>query len=714
MAKKIGVDLVVNDKGTKKINKFSNNIGGLSKKLLNLKTAFVGVAATAGIGAFVKATLKASDSIAKTADKIGLTTDALQELRYAASRAGVETSTIDMAMQRFIRRFAEAKQGVGELKDVLNKYNITTDDSMEAFNQLANVIATTEDKSERLRIAFKAFDSEGVGLVNMLKLGSAGMDALRKRANELGIVLDNELLRKAEALNDGLTDLKEVISKTLMRAFLELADPLKVIVDNMTAWAKANKELITDKTVSIFEDMVEITKFLSQHINELITAMKFLSTVIAFRVAVAFSNSIAVIAAYGKSMMGITAASQKTVKATKAVGGSLVTVDKRVGSIRRKFLTGRMKTFGIIGVLLGGAYGITRYLTQIEEFGNIFKAVTASLKYDVQVVWLVLQQSFYATIHALKNAWADFTNWIGNNTPDILKERLGITTNIITKPINQAGRDIDERLATLKREYRDYLEQLRKSEMPAPVVKPDVDKVAPPKKVLPPKTEIIPKKLDSDVADLYAWAPAGAPVRKPDPEKTPIGGMDAVLDDLIDKWFRTKTTMTKIAQTVGESLAYNIGGPLMDLIEGTKTLKEAFSDMTRSMGRELIQMGVRLMILRAVKSVFNFGGAAAEGGIFPGGFQPFANGGIVNKPTLGLIGEGHNSEAVIPLKNGNVPVEMRGGSKALINSMTINVTASPGMTDADAKKQGKQIARSFQSEIDRRIMYHKRPGGMLA
>ena len=56
---------------------------------------------------------------------------------------------------------------------------------------------------------------------------------------------------------------------------------------------------------------------------------------------------------------------------------------------------------------------------------------------------------------------------------------------------------------------------------------------------------------------------------------------------------------------------------------------------------------------------------AAEGAIFPGSFMPiraFASGGIADRPTFGLIGEGGGPEAVIPLKGGKVPVEMRGGS----------------------------------------------------
>jgi len=58
-----------------------------------------------------------------------------------------------------------------------------------------------------------------------------------------------------------------------------------------------------------------------------------------------------------------------------------------------------------------------------------------------------------------------------------------------------------------------------------------------------------------------------------------------------------------------------------------------------------------------------------EGGVILGGWKPidagnaymrsFQEGGIVRGPTIGLIGEGGRDEAVIPLKGGKVPVEMK-------------------------------------------------------
>ena len=49
----------------------------------------------------------------------------------------------------------------------------------------------------------------------------------------------------------------------------------------------------------------------------------------------------------------------------------------------------------------------------------------------------------------------------------------------------------------------------------------------------------------------------------------------------------------------------------------------------------------------------------AQGGIVAGALRPiaeFANGGIISRPTLAMVGEGGGPEAVVPLKNGAIPV----------------------------------------------------------
>ncbi len=67
--------------------------------------------------------------IGKKASRVSLTTDALQELRYAGELTGVATNALDISMQRFARRIAEVANGAeNDLGKVLKANNIALRD----------------------------------------------------------------------------------------------------------------------------------------------------------------------------------------------------------------------------------------------------------------------------------------------------------------------------------------------------------------------------------------------------------------------------------------------------------------------------------------------------------------------------------------------------------------------------------------------------------
>lgn len=222
------------DRAQRRMGRFSKGINAARVAM----AGFSGVLATVGFGSLVRESVQYADSIAKTADKVGVSTSALQELRFAAEQSGVATNTLDMALQRFSRRVGEAAQGSGELKDTLKSYGIEVRDAngqtrtTEAvLNDLADVIQRAGSDQERLRIAFKAFDSEGAAFVNALRNGSDGLDEFRDRAKELGLVMEEDVIRNAEIVNDRFNELSQTIGVRLKSATLEATDFLGQLAD---------------------------------------------------------------------------------------------------------------------------------------------------------------------------------------------------------------------------------------------------------------------------------------------------------------------------------------------------------------------------------------------------------------------------------------------------------------------------------------------------
>ena len=112
-----------------------------------------------------------------------------------------------------------------------------------------------------------------------------------------------------------------------------------------------------------------------------------------------------------------------------------------------------------------------------------------------------------------------------------------------------------------------------------------------------------------------------------------------------------------------------------------------------------------------IATAFGAPAAAANGAIFKGGFRKYANGGIVNSPTLGLIGEGRHNEAVVPLPNGKaIPVDMR--SSAQNNNITVNVS-SDGQTETEGGSDSDGLGRAIAAAVQEELQNQKRSGGIL-
>lgn len=190
-----------------------NRSAGVATKALG---AF-GVALSVGaLTSFAKSNVAAADSLVKTADRLGVTIEALQEYRFAAERSGVATNDADKALEQFTRRLGQAQAGTGTFLPVLTKAGIALRDaaghartSEEVLAEFADAMAAAATPAERMRLATEAFGRSGAGMVNVLRGGSAGLADFARQANDAGVVLGGDLARRAEELNDRIAILGE-------------------------------------------------------------------------------------------------------------------------------------------------------------------------------------------------------------------------------------------------------------------------------------------------------------------------------------------------------------------------------------------------------------------------------------------------------------------------------------------------------------------------
>lgn len=212
MAEDLSIVIRLFDKTKKGLSSVTKNIAKVAGSVVSLRSALILVGGAAGFGFMVKSSLNATNALKKTADKIGTTTEALGGLRYAAELTGVASNTMDMALQRFTRRTAEAAKGTGEAKNAIKELGINAKDLNkmpldERMLVLADAFGNVSGESDKLRLAFKLFDSEGAALVNTLALGRDGLKDLLGEAKLLGLTMSDNAAAGVEKANDEITKL---------------------------------------------------------------------------------------------------------------------------------------------------------------------------------------------------------------------------------------------------------------------------------------------------------------------------------------------------------------------------------------------------------------------------------------------------------------------------------------------------------------------------
>jgi hypothetical protein len=239
MAENVKITISAIDKTKKAFNGVTNGLKTVAKAAFSMKGALVAAAGPAAVGLLIRQSLTAVDTLKKTADKIGTTTEALSALQYAAEISGVTVETVNMAAQRFTRRLAEAAKGTGEAKDALLELNINAEELKkksldEQMLDLADAFADVQNSADKVRLAMKLFDSEGVALVNTLAAGRKGLKELFLEADELGLVLSTRAATGVEKANDALlrlfklgTGLRNQIVANLAPAIESLSTTLK-------------------------------------------------------------------------------------------------------------------------------------------------------------------------------------------------------------------------------------------------------------------------------------------------------------------------------------------------------------------------------------------------------------------------------------------------------------------------------------------------------
>lgn len=255
-------------KADKKIQRFSKNMLRLTKRVAFLGAALVG-GAVAGLIALERRGARAIDELTKFADRIGTSVKALRSLEAAAAFSGVEVNQLRLGLQRMTRRISEAAKGTGEAKAALKELGLDAEavnklSIDQQFRQIAEAMSKVPGQADRVRLAMRLFDSEGVALVNTLSLGSAGLNNVTREMSDLGLIFDRASAHQVERANDQFTKLGFILDGVGESLAINVAPFAELATNKIIEFVKASGGIDTivnkalEKTVQLTESAVNI------------------------------------------------------------------------------------------------------------------------------------------------------------------------------------------------------------------------------------------------------------------------------------------------------------------------------------------------------------------------------------------------------------------------------------------------------------------------
>lgn len=176
-----------------------------------------------------------ADSIQDLADRSGASTKAIQEFRFAAQLSGSSVEVADAATEKFARTLGLAQQGSDAQVKLFRELGVTSTDFDTALRQTLDGIAKLSTVQQRAATGFQIFGKSSATLTGLLGQGSRGFDELAQKAQDLGIVLKDDVIRNAGGANDKLDALKMILNAQFANAVVQNANSLVSLAGSITA-----------------------------------------------------------------------------------------------------------------------------------------------------------------------------------------------------------------------------------------------------------------------------------------------------------------------------------------------------------------------------------------------------------------------------------------------------------------------------------------------
>jgi len=228
-----------------------------------------------------------ADKFDKASLRTGIEVENLQRLEYAAGQSGVSLESVEKSAKKLNDRMGELSEGNEKTKDMFDKLGVsvynadgTMRSSNDVFDDTLMKLAEMGDTAEATALGTDLFGKAYVDMKPLLASGADGIQELKDRADELGIVMSGDAVSAGVKFGDTVADiksslggLKNTVGAAVTPILQQFAD---LIIENMPMIHSMIAQLtpvITDLASQIMPPLMELAKTLLPVIMDLLSQL---------------------------------------------------------------------------------------------------------------------------------------------------------------------------------------------------------------------------------------------------------------------------------------------------------------------------------------------------------------------------------------------------------------------------------------------------------
>lgn len=744
------------------MQRLGDGASGVAGKFTALKGAvgaLAGAAVVAGVTSMIKSVIEAGDKLNDLRQKTGITVEDLDALGYAAELNGSSLDQVSGALGKLSKNMAEAAGGSKEATAVFRQFGISQQDlksgavtTTEAMARIADKLAAMPDGWQKTAAAQQVFGKSAADLIPLLNAGGGAIRDARQELESMGALMTGDLATQADEFNDNMSRLRRMASAL----GISLAKDLLPVLNGFTSGivqARLNSDKLSgDTSLQMWAEatglaiaaMVDVVRVAGQAFYALLGSGRAVLADIGALSAIIFKGPAALFsdqaqaelqAALNNRNLIVQDANQRFVDLWEMDGS------KFFNAVKGAMDKAKTATAGTPGRPGGSSFdfgaGKESEFAKLKAQLTELAAKTGDVTKAQEILGLLRTEKYKDLTNQQRNELLGIAATIDakKSQADTEKE-LKDATDAASKARDSQYERESYQISDFKTKQQEKLELLLlegqrinmtavEYERRAQAIQHEYDVSRTVKDMLPETAAQYRAVADATFAAQQAVTQLNY-----EQSRTFGAGAQAALSSYIED-------ISNVAKSTENAMTSAFQGMEDALVDFAMTGKLNFKDLANSIIKDMLRIAIQQMILRPIlgamfpgSSVIPMqpGGGYANGGAFGsyGEISAFANGGIVNKPTmfafanggagqLGLMGEA-GPEAIMPLQRGSdgkLGVRAAGGGE--VNNVTVNVNVESGSTDQTATASGAaQLGKAIASAIRVELMNQKRPGGLLA